>query len=122
MKIYKRIKLLIPALSVFLLPLAVRAQSARDAVCGPLEDLGGCGGADDITGSSGLISNIVQTLVIVVGSISVIVIVVAGLMYVISAGDSAGVNRAKNAIIYALAGLVVAVMAQVIVSFVLTAI
>ncbi len=55
----------------------------------------------------------------VLGAIAVLVIVIAALQYVLSAGDTQKVARAKDAIIYALIGLAVAVMAYAIVAFVL---
>ncbi|MBI3494821.1 hypothetical protein HY004_02460 [Candidatus Saccharibacteria bacterium] len=59
---------------------------------------------------SGLL-NIVYSLA---ASIAVIVIVAAGIMYVISDGDPARTTRAKNAIIYAAVGLVITGSAFVI--------
>lgn len=52
------------------------------------------------------------------GVIAVIVIVVAGFMYVTSGGDPAKVVRAKNAILYAVIGLVVIILAFIITGFV----
>lgn len=53
----------------------------------------------------------------ILGAISFLVIVLAGLQYILSQGDSAAVKKAKDAIIYALIGLVLAIVAQSIVSF-----
>ncbi len=50
------------------------------------------------------ILNIVYSLA---AAIAVIVIIAAGIMYIISDGDSAKISRAKNAIIYAAVGLVI---------------
>jgi len=68
----------------------------------------------------GLVTQITQTIIYITGAISVIMIVIGGLKYVFSAGDSAGVQSAKNTILYAIIGLVVTLFAQVIVSFVLS--
>lgn len=56
----------------------------------------------------------------VIGVIAVIMIIIAGIRYITSGGDSATVGAAKNTIIFAIVGLVIAVLAQVIVRFVLT--
>ena len=53
------------------------------------------------------------------GAACVIVIVVAGILYALSAGDSNQTKQAKNAILYAVVGLVVILMAFVITSFVI---
>lgn len=67
-----------------------------------------------------IITTVVQILVFVIVGISVIVIVIAGLMYVLSGGDSNNTKRAKDAIMYAIIGLAVALVAQGLVSFVLS--
>jgi uncharacterized membrane protein YidH (DUF202 family) len=60
-----------------------------------------------------------QVVFIIMGAIAVLIITIAALQYVISAGDPQKVGRAKDTIIYALIGLVVAILAFAIVSFVL---
>lgn len=55
----------------------------------------------------------------IVGLIAVIMLIVGGLKYITSGGDSNKVSSAKNTIIYALIGLVIVALAQVIVHFVL---
>ena len=75
---------------------------------------------DRILGPEGLVTQITQTIIYITGAISVIMIVIGGLKYVFSAGDSPGVQSAKNTILYAIIGLVVTLFAQVIVSFVLS--
>jgi hypothetical protein len=49
---------------------------------------------------------------------AIIMIVVGGLKYVTSQGDSSGVASAKNTIIYAVIGIIIVTLAQVIVRFV----
>ena len=71
------------------------------------------------TDISKVIKNVVNVLLFIVGAASVIMIVVGGLRYVTSGGDSGAVNGAKNTILYSVVGLVVAFMAYAIVNFVL---
>lgn len=52
------------------------------------------------------------------GSIAVLIIVISGFRFVISAGDPQAVTKARNAIIYAVIGLIVIISATVIVNFV----
>lgn len=54
------------------------------------------------------------------GAISVIVITVAGFQYVMSQGDPQATGKAKNAIIDALIGLLITILAYGIVNFVVT--
>lgn len=75
---------------------------------------------DRIMGPTGIVTQITQTIVYVTGAISVVMVVIGGMRYVFSGGDSSGVQSAKNTILYALIGLAVTLFAQVIVSFVLS--
>ncbi len=67
---------------------------------------------------SGNIHSIIQIVIVIMGAVALLIITLAGLQYVLSQGDSQKVAKAKNAIIYALIGLVVIIFAQVIVTFV----
>ena len=64
---------------------------------------------------------VVNTLLYVLGAVSVIVIVIAGVYYTTSGGDPSLVKRAKDTLLYAVIGLIVAVMAYAIVNFVVGA-
>ena len=50
---------------------------------------------------------------------AVIMIIWGGIRYVLSAGNSAALTSAKNTIIYAIIGLVIAILAYAIVNFVI---
>jgi ABC-type sugar transport system permease subunit len=71
-------------------------------------------------GPNSVWTRIVNTIIFLVGSVAVIMIVVGGLRYVLSGGDSSAVNGAKNTLLYAVVGLVVTVMSYAIVNFVLS--
>jgi hypothetical protein len=66
-----------------------------------------------------IVGTVIDILSIVVGAVSVIMIIIGGLKYITSAGDSSGVQSAKQTILYAVVGLVIVIFAQVIVGFVL---
>lgn len=55
----------------------------------------------------------------VVGIISVIMVIVGGFQYVTSGGDSGKVTNAKNTIMYALIGIVIVALSQLMVNYVL---
>jgi hypothetical protein len=76
--------------------------------------------ADAANSLTDTLHNIINVLSMIIGIAAVLVIVIAGFRYVTSAGDSGRVTSAKNALVYAVVGLVVAALAQVIVRFVLT--
>ena len=84
-------------------------------------DATGCAStaAADQTALNTLITNIVNLFSIIVGVVAVIMIIYGGFRYITSGGDSGNIGTAKNTIIYALVGLVIVALAQVIVRFVL---
>ena len=83
-------------------------------------------GIDAIGGSSStatlqvddIVLAVVNWLLFAVGVISVVMLIVGGIKYATSAGDSNKVTSAKNTIMYAIIGLAVAVLAFAIVGFV----
>jgi hypothetical protein len=66
-----------------------------------------------------VIAVVVNVLSIIIGVVSVIMIMVAGFRFVTSNGDSNSVASARSTVIYAIVGLVVTALAQIIVWFVL---
>ena len=66
------------------------------------------------------IKTVINVLLFIVGSISVIMIIVGGIRYVLSNGDSSQIKSAKDAIMYAVIGLIVSLLAYAIVNFVVT--
>ena len=66
-----------------------------------------------------LLKNGLNLVYYIVGILAVVVIVLSGLSYVTSAGDSGKVTRAKNMILYAVVGLVVVIAAYAITNFVI---
>ena len=71
------------------------------------------------TKASTLLADVINIFSMVVGVIAVIMIIIGGLRYITSTGDSGNINSAKNTILYAIIGLVVVALAQIIVNFVL---
>jgi uncharacterized membrane protein YuzA (DUF378 family) len=61
----------------------------------------------------------VRILSLIVGVAAVIVIIYAGFKYITSAGEQGRVANAKSTLLYALVGLAVAALAQLLVHFVL---
>ena len=73
-------------------------------------------GETDITT---IISNVINVVIGLVGVVAVIVMILGGITFITSQGDSAKVTKAKNTILYGVVGLVVAMLAFAIVNFVL---
>jgi hypothetical protein len=66
-----------------------------------------------------IMTNIINTILIVLGIIAVIMIIIGGIRYTTSNGDSNQIKGAKDTILYAVIGIIVAIMAYAIVNFVL---
>lgn len=99
----------------------VNAQSDA-AVCEGIGAAEGSSGCNDPAGST-TINTVLRTLLnilsIIAGMAAVIMIIIAGIRYITSSGESNNVAGAKNALIYALVGLVVVVISQSLVRFVI---
>ena len=54
----------------------------------------------------------------IVGALALVMLVIAGLRYIVSGGDPGNISKAKEGIIYALVGLLIALTAEAIVFFV----
>lgn len=67
-----------------------------------------------------IVSQVINILSLAVGVVAVVMIIVGGFKYITSGGDSGNVTGAKNTILYAVVGLVVVALAQVIVRFVVS--
>ena len=64
------------------------------------------------------VKTIVNTLLFVLGAVSVLTIIIAGIRYTTSQGEPGAVKIAKDTLLYAVIGLVVAIMSYAIVNFV----
>ena len=68
----------------------------------------------------GIFTTIINILLFIVGVIAVIMLIIGGIRYVVSGGDQAAVTAAKNTILYAIIGIIVAIVAYAVVNFVIT--
>ncbi len=70
-------------------------------------------------GGNELLANALDVTYFLAGVIAVIVIIIAGMSYATSAGDSAKIAKAKNQILFAVIGLVLVISAFTITSFII---
>lgn len=114
----KKIKLM--TLSIIAL-LGVVAVTPHYALASPASEI-----KDGVTASGGggqptlgaQIKTLVNVLLFILGAIAVVMIVIGGIRYSTSNGDSGSIKTAKDTILYAVIGLIVAIMAYAIVNFV----
>lgn len=117
--------LLVPVLALGVATVAPSSQASAadcsDAVS--LKNGANCAQGDDqqsdLFGSNGVFKTITNVLLFIIGAISVIMLIIGGIRYTVSGGDSGAVTSAKNTILYAIVGIVVAILAFAVVNFVI---
>ncbi len=70
------------------------------------------------TGSNNIIWNVASNMLWLLGGVSTIMLIVGGVRFVFSSGDPSSAQAAKNTVLYAVVGLVVAIMAGAIVTLI----
>lgn len=73
-------------------------------------------------GEGSIFTVVVNVLLFIIGAICVIMLIWGGIRYTTSAGNSANVTAAKNTIMYAIIGLIIAFLAFAIVNWVLVSV
>ncbi|MBQ9684131.1 hypothetical protein IJV57_01485 [Candidatus Saccharibacteria bacterium] len=92
--------------------------SADCAQAGTLaSDPDSCNG-DDL---NDMVKVIINTIIFVVGMVAVIMVILGGVSYATSQGDTTKVKKGKDTILYGIIGLVIAILAYAIVNFILAA-
>ena len=94
---------------------ACNNTSASPAIC---KD-NATSGTNPIYGKSGILTAVINILAKVVGVVSVIIIVISGIRMIMSQ-DAGASSQARRAVISAVVGLIIALLAQALVSFVLS--
>lgn len=95
------------------------SKGANGAASGSATSTCSTGTGVDDTSIATLASKIVNIFSVIVGVVAVIMIIFGGFRYITSGGDSGKVGNAKNSLVYAIVGLIIVALAQLIVHFVL---
>lgn len=66
-----------------------------------------------------LLLRITNILLYLIGTVALVVLIWGGLQYITSGGDEKKIEKAKNTLTYAIIGLIVAIVAYVVVKFIL---
>lgn len=114
--------LLVSSVAVVATQPAYANDAAKKSACeatGGTWSGGGCNKAQAEASINNTLENIINIFSIVVGIVAVIMIIAGGFKFITSGGDANNVKSAKNTILYAVIGLVVVALAQIIVRFVL---
>lgn len=114
---YKRMTAVITlaVTGVVLGPSGVFAGTAAEGIQDGLKSTESAAGGSDLNQS---IDTVVGILLFLIGVIAVIAIIIGGIRYTTSNGDAGQTKAAKDTIMYAVIGLIVAIMAYAIVRWV----
>lgn len=93
-----------------------KATAEQPAVC---KDADAGRASNPLLGKDGIVTTGIKIFILAVGVISIFVMVINGTKMITSNGDANSVSKARNGIIYAVIGLVIALSAQVIVATVI---
>ena len=119
----KMIKVILPMIAVALM-VGAFVVPATGAFATTLQEgaaAAKCDGCpENLFGDSGVFKQITNVVLYIVGVIAVIMLIIGGIKYVISGGDAKKVTDAKNTVLYAIIGLIIAFLAFAIVNFVIT--
>lgn len=109
--------LVVPTVALAVAP-AVSADGSFTLDSG-VKSAQGEGVSDAASDPQALVKQFVNIFLFAVGALSVIMLIWGGIRYTTSAGDSNKVTAAKNTVLYAIVGLVIAILAYAIVNMVI---
>jgi hypothetical protein len=110
---------LLATVLVFAVSFLIAQNSLALTVFDGMNAAKGTGQPTELFGSDGVITTVTNVLLFLVGALSVIMLIVGGLRYVVSAGNSTAVTAAKNTVLYAIVGLVISFLAYAAIQFVI---
>ncbi|MNH58404.1 hypothetical protein D3C73_102000 [compost metagenome] len=118
-------KKLIPTIIVLGIMLAtfisVPSYAQEMSIQSGVQSARGDGQPVTLFGAGGIFTTIVNILLFIIGALSVIMLIIGGIRYTVSGGNQSAITAAKNTIMYAIVGIIIAVLAYAIVNFVLSA-
>lgn len=109
----------VTTLSISMIKLATAsALSLPDVFSGPYRGQGQP--AELFNGANAIIPRVINLMLFIVGVLAIFMMIYGGIRYVLSGGDNAKVKDAKNTILYAIIGLVVAILGYAVVNWVVS--
>ena len=118
-KLQKLTPIVLAATLVFVATLFVPTDTFASSIMDGVNAARGEGQPADLFGSTGIVTTITNVLLFIIGALSVVMLIIGGLRYVVSGGNSTQVTAAKNTILYAIVGLVIAFLAFAAINFVI---
>ena len=110
--------LVVPTVALAVAPAA--SAEGDFTLTGGVNSAKGDGVNENTADPQALVKQFVNIFLFAVGALSVIMLIWGGIRYTTSAGDSNKVTSAKNTVLYAIVGLVIAILAYAIVNMVMS--
>ncbi len=107
----------VTSLALFVFPVSAQIGKIQSGDCSQLGIK--CTGGENSTSFVQAVTTIINGLLVVVGIAAAIYLVLGGVRYVMSQGDSGEAEKAKLTILYAVIGLIIIGLSAVIVNFVI---
>ena len=106
--------LVVPVLSPIMMSQNASASAVEEIKRGTGQVSSASSGAD----LPSIAKTVVNTMLFIVGILAVIMIIFSGIRYITAHGDKGQVESAKNTLIYSIVGLVIAIIAYALVTWV----
>ena len=122
---FKKIIQTAALVTAWLLPaFAVAQQQVQQGLSGirVLFPFTGVAGSQTLTGSNGLIANVIRLLLLVSGALAVVFVIYGGYQYITAGGNEEQAESGKKTLINAIIGVVVIILAYVIINVVINTI
>ena len=101
------------------LPLLVLAQGGVQGGLNNLRVLfpgSGIIGSTSLSGPNGLIFNIINALLLIVGAIAVLFVIIGGFWYVTSAGNEEQAEKGRTTVVNSIIGIVIVILSYVVIN------
>ena len=105
------------AIATTMLPVPIVNAGAKDSITKGINTT--TNAANSGKDFNGVIDTVINTMLFIVGILSVAMIIYSGIRYVTAHGDKSQIESAKNTLIYSIVGLVIAIVAYAVVNWVL---
>ena len=101
---------------VFAFPMVVSAATTSTGFAVPTTGLPGEGAGGTGTGLIGIATGVMNWLLTLVGILGVVGFVIAGIIYLTAAGDDGQIEKGKQAMVYSIVGVIVALIGVVVIN------
>ena len=119
MKKINALKNAVVAIAIVVMGACAVPVMAGSGLTDGINDTGLSGGTADLPT---IVKTVINVILYILGILAVVFIIYGGIKYTMSGGDSAKVKSAKDTIMYAVVGLIVAILAYAIVNFAITSV